>query len=118
LLPHETSWPSGRYKLHEKVCEGKTGTVSRLKSRFGSPTVEGEIFAFADGKLARITINIGNNDWEKVKYDLTEKLGPPVSEVPDVYQNAFGARREFNQGFWQKDDLVAYAGIKALTCGR
>lgn len=104
------------YKVSGKVCEGKPGVVSRIKfSNLLSMREEGESFLFADKKLYRIVIFIPHDDWEKVKYDLTEKLGNPVSEIPDVYQNGFGARWEFSQGMWIKDDLVAVAGTKVDT---
>ena len=82
-----------------------------------SPKLEGEGFAFENGKLFRITIYIPNQDWDKVRFDLTEKLGEPVKEVPQVFQNAFGARYEYEQGFWQKGDIVAFGKIKVSTLG-
>src|ERR1700747_1151994 len=86
------------YKIHGKVCEGKLGIVYREKSSFWSPLKsDGELFTFQDKKLVRITIHIPNEDWQKVKYDLTEKLGQSASEVPEVYQNGFGARWEYEQ---------------------
>jgi len=39
-------------------------------------------------------------------------MGEPVSEVPTVYQNGFGARWEFDRGFWVKDGIVAAAGVR------
>ena len=60
---------------------------------------------------------VPNEDWEKVRYDLSEKLGPPLEEVPQVFQNGFGARWEYERGFWNKGDVVAYAGVKVETLG-
>ncbi|HEY4054256.1 MAG TPA: hypothetical protein VGL74_10950 [Terriglobales bacterium] len=105
------------YKTHGKLCQGEKGSVWRLHGHFANAKREGETFTFDNRTLIRITIMIPNDDWEKVKYDLTQKLGEPQSEVPDVYQNGFGARWEFNQGFWLKDSTVAYAGIKVLNIG-
>ena len=73
--------------------------------------------AFENGKLFRITINIPNEDWNKVRFDLTEKLGEPAKELPQVFQNAFGARYEYEQGFWQKGEIVAFAKIKVAALG-
>jgi hypothetical protein len=39
----------------------------------------------------------------------------PTSEVPQVYQNGFGARWEYDQGFWVKDNIVVCAGIQVLA---
>lgn len=106
------------FKSHGNICEGKKGTVWRIKSHArilsGNGTSEdGEIFLFEDRKVIRIKILIGEEaEWEKVKYDLTEKLGPPTSDVPQIYQNGFGARWEYDQGFWIHDSTVAYAGVK------
>lgn len=100
--------------IHGKVCEGKRGAVYSTKtSGLMNPRTEGESFGFEDQKLIEIVIYVGHeSDWEKVRYDLTQKLGEPRSEVPDVYQNLLGARWEANQGLWVKDDIVAAAGIK------
>jgi hypothetical protein len=105
------------YKLHGKPCTG-LGSVFRTKMKhFMSSTMEGDGFAFENGKLFSITIYIPNEDWDKVRYDLTEKLGPPAKEVPQLYQNGFGARWEYEQGFWQKENLVAFAKIKVANIG-
>jgi hypothetical protein len=104
------------YKVSGKVCEGKPGAVGRVKfSSFLTMREEGENFLFRDKILYRIVIWVSNDDWEKVKYDLTQKLGEPVTQMPDVYQNGFGARWEFSQGMWIKDDLVAVAGMQVDT---
>lgn len=111
------------YKTHGKLCELATGTVSRIKSKGGgllNPSAfkfDGESFGFIDGKLFTIIVYVPNDDWAKIKYDLSEKLGSPISEVPEVFQNSFGARWEYNQGFWQKGDIVAFAGINVETFG-
>jgi len=103
------------YRIHGNVCDGKRGAVFHTTTKgFLDVKDQGEVFWFQDQKVTRIQILIPNQDWEKVKYDLTEKLGPPSSEMPQVFQNAFGARWEFEQGFWRKGDLVAYAEIKVL----
>jgi hypothetical protein len=111
------------YKPHGKLCEREFGVVSRLKmhsrvlSGNGSAE-EGESFLFQDGKITRITIFVPDeSEWEKVKYDLTQKLGPPSSEVPQIYQNGFGARWEYDQGFWVHENTVAYAGVKVSNFG-
>jgi hypothetical protein len=75
------------------------------------------MFYFEGQKLFQIKIIIPNDDWEKVRYDLTEKLGDPLSDAPTVYQNGFGARWEFDKGFWVKGDIVAAAGVKVLNIG-
>lgn len=110
------------YKTHGKLCESGTGTVSRIKGKTNwiDPSafkLDGESFGFVDGKLCAIVIEVPNEDWLKLKYDLTEKLGEAISQVPEIFQNAFGARWEYNQGFWQKADIVAFAGIQVDTLG-
>jgi hypothetical protein len=106
------------YKLHGKLCDGKKGIVYRTHTHgFMAPKTEGEVFTFEDRRLVQIKIEISNEDWAKVKYDLSQKLGEPQSEVPQVFQNGFGARWEYDQGFWVKQDIVAYAGIKVETLG-
>src|SRR5438132_1350312 len=105
------------YKLHGKPCTG-LGSIFRTKTKhFMSSTMEGEGFAFENGKIFRIIIYIPNEDWDKVRFDLTEKLGDPANEVPQIFQNAFGARYEYEQGFWQKGDIVAFGKIKVATLG-
>lgn len=104
------------FKVHGKPCDGRKGMIWHVKVRgFMNAKDEGEIFYIENQKLAEIKILISNDDWEKVRYDLTAKLGEPLSEAPDIYQNAFGARWEFDRGFWVKGDIVAAAGIKVLT---
>jgi hypothetical protein len=103
--------------MRGNLCRDK-GVVFRTKFKhFMSSTMEGDGFAFQDGKLFRITVYIPNEDWDKVRFDLSEKLGPPAKEVPQVFQNGFGARWEYEQAFWQKDDVVAFAKIKVATIG-
>jgi hypothetical protein len=105
------------YKVHGKPCTS-LGSVFRTKTKhFMSSTMEGEGFAFENGKLFRIMIYIPNEDWDKVRFDLTEKLGEPLKEVPQIFQNGFGARYEYEQGFWQKGDIVAFGKIKVATLG-
>ena len=107
------------FKAHGKICDGK-GSISHIKvhSHFTRGTTEeGEVFSFEDNKLAVIKIMIPNDDWDKVKYDLTQKMGEPQSEAPTVYQNGFGAKSEFGKGFWVKGDLVAAAGIRVSHLG-
>jgi hypothetical protein len=111
------------YKPHGKLCEGKPGTVSRIKYHArilsgNGGADEGEMFLFEDRKIARIKIFVPDeSEWEKVKYDLTQKLGSPSSDVPQIFQNGFGARWEYDQGFWVNGNTVAYAGIKVSTFG-
>lgn len=84
------------YKAHGKICEGKAGAISRLKNKALLGVVfEGESFTFIDSRIAAITIFVSNQDWQKVRDDLTEKLGAPSGEVPQVYQNGFGAHWEY-----------------------
>src|SRR5882724_8738736 len=106
------------YKAHGKLCEGKRGVIERTKGH-GLLEIkeEGEAFMFDESKIVRIMIFVPNNDWEKVRYDLTQKLGEPKSEVPQVFQNNFGARWEVAQGFWQKGDTVAFAKVHVMTVG-
>ena len=107
------------FKAHGKLCEGK-GTIFHMKAHshfMKGVTEEGEAFGFVDKKLAVINIMIPNDDWEKVKYDLTQKLGEPQSEAPTVYQNGFGAKWEYGRGFWVKGDIVAAAGVKVEHLG-
>lgn len=102
------------FKTHGKLCEGK-GTISHIKGHarlMQAATEEGEMFFFEGQKLATIKIMIPNEDWDKVKYDLTQKLGEPLSDAPTVYQNGFGARWEYGKGFWVKGDTVAAAGVR------
>jgi hypothetical protein len=112
------------FKFHGKLCEGKSGTLARLKYHArilsGNGTAaEGEIFLFEDRKITRIKIFVPDErEWEKVKYDLTQKLGPPSSDVPQIYQNGFGARWEYDQGFWIHDNTVAYAGIRVSNIAK
>ena len=105
------------YKPHGKLCEGK-GTVARIKMHgLMNPKGDGEIIFIEEQKVATIKILVPNEDWDKVKYDLTQKLGEPLSEIPTVYQNGFGARWEFDRGFWVKGDTVASAGVKVAHLG-
>ena len=107
---------SDGWKTHGKICEGKRGAVYHIKIRgVMNPKDEGEILSIEDSKVVEIKIKIPNEDWDKVRYDLTQKLGEPVSEAPATYQNGFGARWEFNRGFWEKGNIVAAAGIKVLS---
>jgi hypothetical protein len=104
------------FKVHGKPCDGRKGMIRHVKVHgMLNPKDNGEIFYIENQKVAEIKVLIGNDDWDKIRYDLTEKLGNPLSEAPEVYQNGFGARWEFNQGFWVKGDIVAAAGIKVLT---
>ncbi len=109
------------YRTHGKLCQGKHGFVFHTKvSGLWNPRESGERLEFEDRTLYKITIYVPNDDWAKVRYDLSEKLGEPLSEVPQTYQNLLGARWEFNQGFWRKGNVVAYAGMKVDTiapCG-
>ena len=75
------------------------------------------MFTFESGKLVVIKIMIPNDDWDKVKYDLTQKIGDPLSEAPTVYQNGFGAKWEYGKGFWVKGDVVAAAGVRVEHLG-
>lgn len=75
------------------------------------------MFGFQDSKLAVITILVADNDWDKVRDDLNEKLGPAAKEVPQVYQNAFGARWEYGSAFWQAANLVVFAREKVNSVG-
>jgi hypothetical protein len=110
---------SGEYRLHGDMCAGKRGAIYNAKvksSLLSGPKLQGESFDVEDRKIVHIRIYVPNEtEWEKTKYDLTEKLGPPVSEVPQVYQNAFGATWAYSRGFWVKDDIVVSAGIKVQT---
>lgn len=102
------------YRTHGKVCDGR-GYIFHTKVKgLLDPKTSGEAMVTESGKITRIRIFVPNEDWEKVRYDLTQKMGDPVSEVPDVYQNALGGRWEFNQGFWANGNIVAFAGIKVL----
>jgi hypothetical protein len=122
------------YKVHGKVCDGERGVIARLKGHsrvlrgmvqslsdshsYIGTSFEGEEFFLDKSRVVRIRISFAEeSQWEKVKYDLTQKLGPPSSEVPQVYQNGFGARWEYDQGFWVNGDIVAYAGVKTSGVG-
>jgi hypothetical protein len=106
------------YKTRGKSCGAQRFIVFHTKMKGHlDPKTEGESFQFNNGKLVKILILIPNNDWDKVRFDLTQKLGEPLSEVPQTFQNGFGARWEYNQGFWRKGDLVAVAGIKVVELG-
>jgi hypothetical protein len=86
--------------------------IARLKNRapLGLGVIEeGEMFGFQDSKVAVIQIMIAKDGWDKVREDLTAKLGEPTKEMPQTYQNAFGARYEFSSGFWQATNLVVFA---------
>lgn len=103
------------YKIHGDVCSGKRGIIYRTHAKGGfwdGVKIDGDSFSIVDGKIVSIAIWVPNNDWAKVRYDLVQKLGEPATEVPDVYQNAFGAKWEYSQGFWSKGELVVTAGIK------
>jgi len=105
------------FKSHGRVCDGK-GLIYHTKTRgLMNPKTEGEVLYFENQKLAEIKIMIPNEDWDKIKYDMTGKMGQPLSEAPTVYQNGFGARWEYSRGFWEKDGIVAAAGIKVLDIG-
>lgn len=108
------------YRTRGKLCAGGHGIVFHTKmAGLFDPKDSGEWLESDNGKIIRIKIFIPKeDDWEKVRYDLTQKLGDPVSEVPDVYQNGLGARWEFNKGFWMKGDVVAFAGIKVMPIHR
>jgi hypothetical protein len=106
------------YKTRGKSCDAPRFVVYHMKVEgHWQPKEAGESFQFNKGKLSKILILIPNNDWDKVRFDLTQKLGEPSSEVPQIFQNGFGARWEYNQGFWRKGDLVAVAGIKVVELG-
>lgn len=105
------------YKTHGKICDGSGYIFHTQIKGLLYPKASGEALQAENGKIARIRIYVPNDDWEKVRYDLSQKLGEPVSEVPDVYQNGFGARWEFNKGFWVKGDVVASAGVKVSAIG-
>ena len=107
------------YRVRGNICDGQHGYIFHTQVKgILNPKESGEWFESEGGKVIRIRIFVPNEDWDKIRYDLTQKLGSPSSEVPAVYQNGFGARWEFNQGFWIKEDLVAYAGIKVLPVRR
>lgn len=102
------------YRTHGNLCAGGQGFLFHTKTKGHlDPKTEGETYIFEDAKVVRITLLIPNEDWEKVKYDLTQKLGAPSSEVPEVYQNGFGARWELSQGFWVNGDIVVTAGVRS-----
>jgi hypothetical protein len=106
------------YKTHGKLCEGKSGSVSKLKNKaFMGVALDGEVFGFNESRVVTIMIYVANADWEKVRDDLSEKLGPPSREMPQVYQNGFGAHWEYGQGFWQSANLVAFAKVKVANLG-
>ena len=106
------------YKVSGKVCDGGKGSVHRVKNRAKLGVREdGEIFFLESGKVVTIKVLVPNDDWDKVKYDLSQKLGEPSSEAPTVYQNGFGARWEYGKGFWVKDGIVAAAGVKVSHLG-
>ena len=67
------------YKVHGKLCQGGKGTVGKMKTHgFLVQKLECEEFLFDNLKLSQITICVPNDDWDKIRYDLTEKLGEPV----------------------------------------
>jgi hypothetical protein len=106
------------YKIYGKLCEGKPGAISRIKNRAVlSVALDGESFGFNESRLGSITIFVPDADWEQVRDDLTAKMGAPLKEVPQVYQNGFGAHWEYGQGFWQTDDLVAFAKVNVASLG-
>lgn len=106
--------PKG-YRTHGKLCDGSHGYVFHTKVvGHLDPKDSGESFEFDQSKIVRIKIMVPNEDWEKVRYDLSQKMGEPRSEVPESYQNLYGAKWEFNQGLWVKGDTVAAAGIKVM----
>lgn len=106
------------WKTHGDICHGKLGLVYRVKVRgiFNAKS-DSEVLRFENEEITNIQIDIPNDDWEKIRFDLTSKLGEPLSEVPQVYQNLFGARWEFNRGVWRKGDLVAFAEVEAAPDG-
>lgn len=105
------------YKPHGKVCAGSRGAVSRIKAHgFGGE--EGEIFWVEERRVFKIVlIYQSDSEWDKVKYDLTQKMGEPLSTVPEVYQNGFGAKWEYGKGFWQSGDIIAFAGVRVANIG-
>jgi hypothetical protein len=106
------------YRTHGDLCGGKKAYLFHTKSHgFWDPQTEGEFFIFENRSVTKITIEVPNNDWEKVRFDLSQKLGQPTSEAPQEYQNGFGAHWEFNQGFWRKGNVIAYAGMQVSTLG-
>ena len=106
------------YKAYGKICNGKAGAISRLKNKaFLGVVFKGESFTFMESRIVAITIFVANENWQKVRDDLTEKLGAPSKEVPQVYQNGFGAHWEYGQGFWQAANLVVFAQVKVANVG-
>jgi hypothetical protein len=104
------------YRLNGKLCQGGQGRVFSTKSKgLMHPTTYGEILLFENRAVVEIKILIADDEWEKVKYDLTQKMGEPSIEQPQVFQNGFGARWEFGQAVWQKDNLVALARVRVIT---
>ena len=101
------------YKVHANCIKPGMGIVIHTRARgFMDPEPQGETFPFENQQLVEIHIFVKSDDWEKVKYDLTQKFGQPASETPQVYQNLFGARFEYGQGYWTSGTLVAIAKVK------
>jgi hypothetical protein len=101
------------YRTHGHLCDGKRGVIFHTMSRgLMNPKEDGEDLYFENRSLTTIKIEVPNNDWERIRLDLSAKLGEPTSEAPQEYQNLFGAHWQFDQGFWRKGNLIAHAGIK------
>jgi hypothetical protein len=107
------------WKTHGDICRGKRGWIFHTKGKLVGlvPKLEGESFVIENEKIATIKLYVPNEDWEKVRYDLIQKMGQPASEVPEVYQNGFGARWEFSRGFWSTGNVVVAAGVKVESVG-
>jgi hypothetical protein len=59
----------------QNLCQGGKGTVGKMKTHgFLVQKVECEEFLFDNLKLSQITVCVPNNDWDKIRYDPTEKL--------------------------------------------
>jgi hypothetical protein len=100
------------YKVYGN-CKLKRAAVAHTRARnFMDPSPVGEEFSFENDKLVEIHIYIKDEDWAKTKYDLTAKLGSPISENPQVFSNNFGGRWEYGQGSWIKGDIAAIARVK------
>jgi hypothetical protein len=80
------------------------------------PKTDGEALMFEDRKRFRIVIFVPNADWEKVRYDTTDKMTTCFRSAAGVPKR-FGARWEYNQGFWSNGTTVVFAGIKVVTIG-
>jgi hypothetical protein len=118
------------FHLHGKLCEEGRGRIENMKHKSRgfldalneNKTVkkanseDGMEIKFENGKIDSIRIQLPEEaEWENLAADITAKLGKPVDQHGQTFQNKFGARWEFPLSTWEKDGVIATALVEAKT---